>query len=83
MGATGLVNNDTLSGGLEDLGRPVLQWSASCAINQEGTLTNANYAITYTGAEPCPVTPEDDHSGGGCPKQSGYGDRQSITLDLA
>ncbi|MDH7794012.1 MULTISPECIES: MBG domain-containing protein [unclassified Beijerinckia] len=52
--ATGLVNNDTLSGSLST---SVGQFSGvgAYAINQ-GTLANANYAISYTGAD-LSVTP--------------------------
>ena len=53
--ATGLVNNDTLSGGLETSAGQFSNVGAY-AINQ-GTLANANYVITYTGAN-LSVTPK-------------------------
>ncbi|HEV2572247.1 MAG TPA: MBG domain-containing protein, partial [Beijerinckiaceae bacterium] len=53
--ATGLVNNDTLSGSLSTLAG---QFSGvgTYAINQ-GSLANANYSITYTGAD-LSITPK-------------------------
>ncbi|MGY5809146.1 MBG domain-containing protein [Rhizobium sp. LEGMi198b] len=47
--ATGLVNNDTLSGSLSTMAGQYANVGAY-AITQ-GSLTNANYAISYTGAD--------------------------------
>ncbi len=53
----------------------------TAAINQ-GTLANANYSITYTGAD-LSITPKRDHGGGGCAEQGLAGDANPSPTGVA